>query len=149
MANDIALEKRQELRRTLADKFGLPERLDSYFFLLRIGGNYGEYPFNWEPFRDLAGPLQTGSESLPIVVISDSTERQVPEVLRVELPIPHYELRVSPTIPVQAIATTWLDLLVDDGALHGSYHGPFSWFADNLEISADQLSEKARKFLSL
>src|SRR5262245_16534409 len=112
---------RQELCRTLAGKLGLglPGWLDPYVFLLRIGNNYREYAFNWEPFRDLASPLQAGSTSIPIVVISDSTQRQAPEVRRSETPIPHYEFWVSPTIPMERIASAWLELLADDGALHG------------------------------
>jgi hypothetical protein len=37
--------------------------IDSYFFLVRVGRNYDKYPFGWEPFRDLAGPLEPWSWS--------------------------------------------------------------------------------------
>ena len=147
--NDRIVEQTQELRRTLARQLGLPEKLDTYFFLLRIGANFGEYEFNWEPFRDLAGPLQPGSNSLPIVVVSDSTQRRVPEHRRSEEPVPHHELWVSPTVPVEAIASAWLDLLAKNEALHGSYQGPFDWFPRGLQVTADQLSEEGRKFLKL
>ncbi|HEU4388480.1 MAG TPA: hypothetical protein VFV34_11830, partial [Blastocatellia bacterium] len=127
---------------------GLSENLDNYYFFLRLGTNYRDYPFNWEPFRDLAGPLEAGAGSIPIVVVSDSTDRKIPELRRRQEPAPHYELWVSPTIPVEAIASTWLELLVEDGALSRS-QGPVNWFPRGLEITADKLSEKGRRFLML
>ena len=146
---DRAIKQRQELRRALAQDLDLPDVADNYFFLLRIGDSYYDYTFNWEPFRDVAGPLDSGSDSLPIVVISDSRERQAPEVRRSERPSPHYELWVSPTIPAELIASAWLELLVDDAASLGSYQGPFEWFPQGLGVRAEQLTEKGRRFLGL
>jgi hypothetical protein len=143
------VQQTKELRRALAEEFGLSENLDNYYFLQRIGTNYGDYPFNWEPFRDLAGPLKAGSASLPIVVVSDSTGRNAPEVRHREEPAPHHELWVSPTTPAEAIASAWLELLAENGAFHGDYHGPFNWFPQALGITADNLSEKGRMFLKL
>ena len=82
--------------------------------------------------------------SIPIVVVSDTTRRMAPELRRREDPAPHYQFWVSPTIPVEAIASAWLDLLVQDGASHGSNQGPFDWFPGILDITADKLSEKGR-----
>jgi hypothetical protein len=149
MVHDDVSEQMRQLRQALGRKMGLPETTDSYFFLVRIGANYSEYPFNWEPFRDLAGPLRPGSGSLPVVVISDSTARRTPEIVRAEHPIAHYEFRVSPTIPVEVIANAWLELLVDNGALYGTFTGPFKFFTGSLHIAADQLSDKGRSFIGL
>jgi hypothetical protein len=143
------IEERQELRRLLAQDLGLPEMPDDYFFLMRIGDDYRDYPFNWEPFRDVAGPLTAGSASLPIVVISDSKERPEPEIRQSTSPFPHYEAWVSRTIPVERIASAWLELLVNDDASLGSYQGPFDCFPRGLGIRAEQLTEKGRCFLGL
>ena len=43
---------------------------DSYFFLIRLGDNWADYPFNWEPFREIAGPLEPPEGALPIVMHS-------------------------------------------------------------------------------
>lgn len=130
----------------LAEQTGLAEVSDYYFFLARVGSNYHDYPFNWEPFRDLAGPLKVGKQSIPIVVMSDDNDRTEPEVKKGTVPEPHFQMRVSPSIDVVRIADRWLELLVDDGALH-AFAGSKDWFLDNLRINAKQLSRKARAFL--
>lgn len=137
-----------ELRQAVAKKYDLAERADSYFFFLRIGSNYDRYPFIWESFRDMAGPLKIGSNPYTIVMVSDSKERLVPEVVKKDHPFPHYELKVSPMIPVSAIVNSWLELLIDANASHG-YQGPFDWFLHGLQLNSDQISLKAKKFLRL
>ena len=42
-----------------------------------------------------------------------------------------------------------LELLVENEVRLGKYQGPFDWFIEALDINADELSKKARGFLSL
>ena len=139
----------KRLKRTLAQSTGLHEGYDTYFFLSRMGDNYQEYGFNWEPFRDLAGPLLGGNESIPIIVMSDDKSRNAPEVEKVNSPISHYQFRVSPNLGAEVIANHWLELIVDNGAKHGQYKGPFDWFVNLLGIKVETLSLKSRNFLML
>jgi hypothetical protein len=139
----------RDLKKIVAQQASLKETYDNYFFLARIGSNYMEYHFSWESFRDLAGPLEVGERSLPIVIISDAKPRQAPELSEAEKPTPHYQIRVSPTVDIMSLTNMWLELLVDNQASHGRYKGPFDWFVHNLGISADKLSQKSRSFLSL
>jgi hypothetical protein len=139
-----------ELKKIIAQQNGLEEYFDNYYFLARIGSNYFEYNFRWEPFRDLAGPLGIGDSSLPIFIISDAKPRRAPEQRKVVIPTPHYQLWVSPGLDVVSVAGMWLELLVDDQAFHTDFdHGPFDWFVRGLGISADQLSQKGRVLLKL
>ena len=43
-----------------------------YFFLGRMGRSYQRYSFNWEGFRDFAGPLLRSSDSVPVVLFSSN-----------------------------------------------------------------------------
>jgi hypothetical protein len=149
MIDDPALARVRSLGLDVATKLNLGKVLDTYFFLVRVGTNFSEYAFNWEPFRDLAGPLRAGSNSIPIVVVSDSTMRLEPEIKRSEEPMAHYEMVVSPTVSVTAVVRMWLDLLVENGASHGSNKGSFGWFLKYLDVKADVLSDKGRRFLGL
>jgi hypothetical protein len=133
----------------VAASLGIEDRNDYYFFLARLGSNYDKYPFNWEPFRDLSGPLLSSDSSIPVLVISDDQKRTTPEIVREQTPLPHFRIFVSPSIPVAAIANAWLQLIAGNGAHHGSYRGPFDWYVRNLGISAADLSAPARKFLLL
>jgi len=139
----------RSLKKHLAEKTGLNEGYDTYYYLARMGSNYDKYGFQWEPFRDLAGPLEVGANALPLVVMSDDRQRSKPEVLNVEEPIRHFQLWVSPSCPAASVANAWLELLTDNSASHTSYKGPFDWFPRALELSAEDLSEKGRSFLSL
>ncbi len=147
--NSIPAEVVRQLKKAASAELGIEERYDSYFFLARLGSNYDKYVFNWEPFRDLAGPLVSSETSLPILVISDDKARSRPEIVRQESPYPHFRFFVSPSVPVAPIANTWLELLVSDGAQHEKYKGPFSWFTKNLGTTVEDLSERARQFLNL
>lgn len=60
MSNQDTYDSIRELKRVVAQQNGLDKGYDNYFFLARIGSNYNEYGFNWEPFRDMAGPLDAG-----------------------------------------------------------------------------------------
>jgi hypothetical protein len=142
-------ERNKSLQQFLATKYELKKTSDTYFFLTRLGSNYDVYKFSWESFRDLAGPLEGSNNSLPIVILSDSTNRLVPTVTRAQDPIGHYEIWVSPNLDAPAIANVWLELLVDAGARHGQYKGPFEWFVQGLRIKREQLTKKSRDFLSL
>lgn len=147
MAVEILKQRAKELGQALAAELGLPFK-ESYFFLVRIGEYpYNEYAFSWEPFRDLAGPLQIGESAQPVVVISEVAGRLEPEVRHTESPWPHFELRVAPTVPAAAVANAWLETIVKAGARHGDYRGPFGWFARTLHVPDEALSPTARAFL--
>ncbi len=149
MAVEILEQRAKQLGQALAAELGLPFR-EAYFYLVRIGEYpYKEYRFSWEPFRDLAGPLEIGENSVPVVVISEPAGRTEPEVRRAESPWPHFELRVAPTVPAAAVANAWLETIVKAGARHGAYKGPFGWFPRNLPVPVEALSPTARAFLEL
>jgi hypothetical protein len=149
MPNSQNIKRVLEIKKYVAQQNGLEEGYGNYFFFARIGSNYDEYQINWEMFRDLAGPLEIGEGSIPIILISDASLRQAPELSRAETPTPHYQIRISPGLQVVPIANTWLELLVDNQVSHGQYQGPFDWFVRKLGISEDQLSQKSRTFLKL
>ena len=129
--NDYQRIKR--LKRLLREETGLGEGYDHYFFLSRMGSDYRGYPFTWEPFRDLAGPLVIGDDSVPIVMISDTKVRETPEISLQDYPEPHYQFWISTDIAVAIIADEWLSLLVKNHASHGRYKGPFDWFFEFLK----------------
>jgi hypothetical protein len=149
MTQVAADEAVKTVTKAVATILGIEDRKDYYFFLARLGSNYDKYPFNWEPFRDLSGPLQSIDSSIPILVISDEQNRSMPEIIREELPLPHYRFFVSPSIPVAKIADSWLQVIAGDGAQHKSYHRPFKWYLETLGLSAEDLSLTARRFLLL
>ena len=138
-----------ELKEHLGRETGLEVGHDTYFFLGRMGSNYREYPFPWEPFRDLAGPLEVETGAIPIVVLSDNQSREKPEIREVSVPVGHYQFWVSPTCSAQSVADAWLPLLVKDHAAHGRYKGPFDWFMRDLKLKAEVLSGPSREFLSI
>ena len=142
MSNQETYDRIRELKRIVAQQNGLDKGYDNYFFLGRIGSNYNEYGFNWEPFRDMAGPRDAGEGALPILIISDAQPHQVPEQSKVQVPMPHYPIRVSPSLGAAFIACMWLDLLVDNHALHGYYQGPFDWCGRGAVAFANALCEE-------
>jgi len=149
MTQDSSEDTVKSVAQAVAATLGITDRCDYYFFLARLGTNYDKYPFNWEPFRDLSGPLRPSDSSIPVLVISDDEKRTAPEIAREEGPLPHFRFFVSPSIPVAAIANSWLQLIAGNGARHASYHGPFEWYPKALGLSANDLSAAARKFLLL
>lgn len=150
--NDVISEMNTEMNEfieNLATETGLPKREGYYFFLGRLGTNYKEYPFSWEPFRDVAGPLLRRKDSLPIVIVSEDSTPERPQIHRHVLPKTHYQIEISPRCPANEIATAWLELLSDDGAIAqagGEHH--YSFFFKGLKISPEQLSNKARSFIN-
>jgi hypothetical protein len=149
LAGSVADYHRVEaLRSQVASELGLPELKDTYFFLLRVGNNFDRYVFNWEPFRDLAGPLEPSPSSIPVVVISDERQKR-PRVEHLSEPMPHVRLHISPSMQTTEIARRWLDAIVDAGAQHRKYQGPFDWFVGSLKLDVSALSPKARAFLNL
>ncbi len=150
MINEAMKQRAKEIGQALAAELRTPY-VETYFFLVRIGDYHGdqEYPFSWEPFRDLAGPLAIGESSLPVVVISEVSARTEPDVRRIESPWPHFELRVSRSVPAAAVANAWLETIVAAGAGHGEYRGPFGWFASTLHVPVEALSPTAREFLGV
>ena len=149
MTQDCSEETVKSIIKAVAAALHMKEHYDYYFVLARLGSNYDKYPFSWEPFRDLSGPLEPSDSSIPVLVISDDERRTAPEIVREETPLPHFRFYVSPSIPVATIANSWLELIVKNGARHGSYHGPFEWYLKGLGLSAADLSVAARKFLLL
>jgi len=139
----------KSVAQAVAATLGIADRHDYYFFLARLGSNYDKYPFNWEPFRDLSGPLRPSDSSIPVLVISDEKERIAPEIAREEAPLPHVRFFVSPSVPIAAIADSWLQLIAGNGARHEHYQGPFDWYLKALGLSTKDLSEAARTFLLL
>ena len=149
MSNQDQWEQIRSLKKSIAQQTGLEEGYDAYFFLARLGSNYDQYSFSWEPFRDLAGPLGAGPNARPILVLSDKEDRAIPEVTQHELPAPHFQFRVSPSCSATSVANRWLELLVDDDASHRRYHGSFRWFPAGLHLNPSDLTEKSRRFLML
>ena len=134
----------------LAAAADLSVREAGYFFFGRLGENYDKYPFNWEPFRDFAGPLLRSPDSIPIVMISAQAESSTPPSAIHELrPRPHYRISICPSHTVLDIANVWLETLSDDGAIPKDGGERFySWFFRNLDIAPEQLSLKARQFVN-
>ena len=73
--------------------------IDRYYFLLRVGDDFSSYSFNWEPFRDLAGPLKIPEGARPIVVHSVKERLEHPVTSAPDSPLPHIDIAVTPTIP--------------------------------------------------
>jgi hypothetical protein len=118
--------------------------------LILVGANFynHNYPFSWEAFRNVAGQLRLSARSLPVVIISRAAGIQVPELLRNDSPIPHFELTVSPDCSSRDIANAWLDLLsVNNVYSEGYFACP--WFPKGIRVKPSELSEKARRFLHL
>jgi len=134
----------------LAATIGVPKYEGRYFFFGRMGSNYGQYMFNWEPFRDFAGPLLRSPTSIPVVLVSsdDKPLKPIPELITA--PRPHYEIAVSPKCSALDIATTWLEVLSDDGAIpREGGEKWYGWFFSGLGFARTQLSKKARNFVNM
>jgi hypothetical protein len=136
------------LKRELARRTGLPDRRDAYFYFLRLGTDWHRYEFWWEPFRDLAGALRPGPDAIPVVLVSDGSGRAAPSTERAHEPSPHVQVRVSPACDVASVARAWLEAVVVAGAKH-LLGPPYDWFPRRLQVSPEQLGERARRFLAL
>lgn len=131
----------------LEQSTGLPVHERS-FFLLRLGTDYFDYDFPWEPFRDLAGPLRGFENAMPIVIVSspqgERTDR--PLVTRSRYPSDYIRIDVSPLCSAKDVANTWLECLVDANA---SAQGPAVWFPDVIGVKDSEFTAKAFGFLQL
>lgn len=134
----------------LADSTGLKKHEDYYFFLVRLGDNYASYSFNWEAFRDLAGgSLDSENGAVPVILLS-GTEESVARVKKVESPQVHFQISISPFCDQINIINTWLETLVDAGAvLPRVERKTYDWFLKAYNCQPEKLSIKARKFLAL
>ncbi len=139
----------KELCKKIGESLGIRGYDDAYFFCARIGKDQSDfdYGFNCEPFRDLSGPLERRSGAVPVIVISQAEPLHEPKIERRYQPEEHFLIAVSKNISVSTIANCWLETIVDAGAQHGEYKGPFDWFTSNLGIKTSDLTPKARGFL--
>lgn len=134
----------QSLARDLGSRKGQPVA-DAYFFLIRLGDNWSDYPFSWEPFRDIAGPLTVNPQGRPVVVQSVREPLPHPTVTNADYPVPHCEIVVAPTVPVARIVDSWVGVLRDSG-LESAAH-PSPWFLDQLDLTPADLSPDTVSFL--
>lgn len=151
--NDLVVQMNKEMNAFIAELVAatdLPVREGDYFFLGRLGEGYERYPFNWEPFRDFAGPLLRYPDSIPVVMVSALGVSTIPpSASREERPRPHYRIFISPSHAIVDIVNVWLETLADDRSIpqDGGDQG-YSWFFRNLGIAPEQLSAKARRFVN-
>jgi hypothetical protein len=140
----------ERLATALKDRTNQPVD-DRFYFLLRVGSNWRDYAFSWEPFNDLAGPLSPqadgpSTDALPIAVISiPSASGPTAEVS--EDPFPHVEITVAPAVPVQQIVESWIAELRNQGVESAAQPAP--WFLEGLELQAGDVSDDVRSFLGL
>ena len=139
----------KELAKLVAKTLGLSGYRDIYFFCARIGNHYTDFDFtfNWEPFRDLAGPLERAPDAEPVLVVAQAEPLQAPKVERREVPVPHFLLTVAKNLSAQSVANAWLETIVEAGAQHGRHVGPFDWFLEDLGLAREDLTPKARDFV--
>lgn len=139
----------KELAELVAKSLGLSGYRDVYFFCTRIGNHYTDFDFtfSWEPFRDLAGPLEWAPDAEPVLVVAQAEPLQAPKVDRRKVPAPHFLLTVSKNLSAQSVANVWLETIVEAGAQHGRSVGPFDWFLEGLKLTKEDLTPKARGFL--
>jgi len=139
----------RELCEKIGETLGIGGYKDIYFFCARIGNNRSDFDcgFNWEPFRDLSGPLVQGPNAVPVIVISQTDPLQEPKVERRTQPADHFLITISKNLSAATIANCWLETIIAAGAQHGSYKGPFDWFTAGLGIKSSDLTPKAGEFL--
>jgi hypothetical protein len=117
-----------------------------HYFLLRIGSNWQDYTFQWEPFRDLAGPLNPPSGALPIAVVSVGQATE-PTTQVSQDPFPHVEITTAPTVPVVQFVETWISAL--RGQRVELVRTPSPWFLAGLRLRAENVSAQVLAFLGL
>ena len=136
----------EEVIQAVESETGERASADRYPCLLRIGANWGEYPFSWEPFRDLAGPIHWPDEAPPIILISSKETMSAVEVLTVSAPHEHTRLTVAPSLPLALIVDAWISqLIITIPRLEKSS----SWFLKNLQMEPDQASPTVLEFLGI
>jgi len=144
--NASLYERYEEIIQTVASGTKMQGSRDRYPCLLRVGDNWREYPFNWESFRDLAGPISWPEDAPPIVIISTSQKLLEPVVTTLSEPYPHIRIEISPTIPTPAIVETWITQLASYAP---AKEEPHEWFLQSLDLQPDNISPSVRQFLGL
>jgi hypothetical protein len=133
----------------VAKKWNLPASGDRYPALLRVGDNWADYPFPWEPLRDLAGGQRSVDDAVPIVLVSTEPDNGTdgkPAVESFTTPYPFTEIHITPKTPLAALVDTWLDLLADRVASDGK---PAPWFLEDLRLAPDDVSPHSLIFLGI
>lgn len=122
--------------------------LDNYYFMRRIGDyeRFHSYSFNWEFFRDLAGPLKRREASRPVFVIDQAQALEAPMISERSFPAPHWRLMVANTLAAADIVNAWLETLTAAGAEPTAGN---DWFLEGLDLSPADLTPTAREFLGL
>ena len=135
----------EEIVRAVETETGLKVR-DRYPCLLRVGDNWDDYPFNWENFRDFAGPLKWPEDAPPIVMISTDDLFPEPSVETFSEPYRHFRITVSPNIAVADIVNSWIGIITD-------YLPPQNRtnrsFLKNLNLKTMDLRLRVKQFLHL
>lgn len=139
-------ERIEEILRAVEAESGQRATYDRYPCLLRVGDDWQSYPFSWEPFRDLAGPLNWPEDAPPILVLSSKEALPEPLMGTFSEPHPYLRMRVSPATPLTAVVERWILQL-------SGYLPPLSkpndWFLKNLQLEPAQVSAAVRQFLGL
>lgn len=134
----VALSLEERIREPIAD---------TYFFLVRARQDWSAYPFNWEPFRDLAGSLVPLPGAAPIAVVSTGARMSKPEIQRLVEPVPYVEILVAPTIPVRQIVAVWVEELQAQGV--APLDRPAPWFLEGLHLTESDVGANIAEFLGL
>jgi hypothetical protein len=137
--------------------------IDRYFFLTRVGKNWFDYPFEWEPFRDLAGGLEPPPGAMPIAVWSAHNESAIKEagldpgamVHERDEPLPHVLITLTPqrrdsldgSDLLRIFLETWVSTLRTQGLI-GTVE-PAPWFLPALGLEPADVSMDVRIFLGL
>jgi hypothetical protein len=102
------VERIEEVLRVVETETGMRASNDSYPCFLRVGDNWSEYPFNWEPFRDLAEPIKWPKDAPLIVMISTKEPLTEPKIVTHQEPHAHNRIMIYPGTPVVAIIEQWI-----------------------------------------
>lgn len=120
--------------------------VDDYYFLIRVGSNWPDYPFEWEPFRDLAGPMSAQAGGIPVAVLSVPSATE-PATVVSEGPVPHVEITVAPNVPVKKIVEAWIAELLNQSVKPRVPPAPL--FLEYLGLRPSDVSGEVRSFLSI
>jgi hypothetical protein len=143
---EVPLKDRVDrIAREVASEVGAKVQ-DGYPCLVRVGDNWEAYPFTWEPFRELAGPLEWPEGAPPIVMVSGSEPEKEPHVGTHSMPFPHLRIRISPAVPLPAIVEIWIAQLA--GQVPARVKAADE-FLKHLDLKPDDVSAGVRQFLGL
>jgi hypothetical protein len=148
MKNETVSQKEriEEVLRAVETETGMMVSSDRYPCFLRVGDNWSDYPFNWEPFRDLSGPLKWPENAPLIVMISTKEALNEPLIETYQEPRAHNRIKVSPGIPVAAIVEQWIAQIA--GYLPTQTE-PKEFFLKGLELKPNDVSPEVLRFLGL